>query len=88
MLKIWGKVIKNTKIIKDDVVTSDIEGSYQDNLKECIRELCYRFDIQTPYWLPSNVEEYNNRRKVGFNQHNFMEEIDFDKFMIEELKME
>jgi len=86
MLKIWGKLIKNSKIIKHDVAASDIEGSYQDNLKECIRELCYRFDLPTPYWLPSNVEEYNKRRKVSFTQHNFIEELDFDKFMIEEIE--
>lgn len=88
MLKIWGKVIKNSKIVKDDVVISDNEGSYQDNLKECLKELCYRFDIETPYWLPANVEEYNLRRKVSFNQDNFIDEIDFDKLMLEELETE
>lgn len=85
MIKIRGKVIKDNKIIKDAVVVSDIEGSYQDNLKQCINELCYKFDIQKPYWLPKNMEEYNKRSKTIFNYHNFMEEIDFDKFIIEEL---
>ncbi|MCM8710897.1 hypothetical protein M2651_07645 [Clostridium sp. SYSU_GA19001] len=85
MIKIWGKIVKNNKILKDAVVTSDIEGTYQDNLKQCINELCYKFDIQKPYWLPTNMEEYNKRGKTIFNSHNFMEEIDFDKFIIEEL---
>lgn len=85
MIKIWGRIMKNTKIIKDAVVTSNIEGSYQDNLKACINELCNKFDIQKPYWLPTNMEEYNKRAKTIFNYHNFMEEIDFDKFVIEEL---
>jgi hypothetical protein len=31
------------------------------------------------------MEEYNKRAKTIFNYHNFMEEIDFDKFVIEEL---
>lgn len=85
MLKIWGKVMKNNKIIKDEVVISEKGGSYQDNLKECLKQLCYNFEIETPYWLPANVEEYNLRRKVAFNKHNFIDEIDFDKLVLEEL---
>jgi hypothetical protein len=85
MIKIWGKILKNNKIIKDYVVSSDIESSYQDNLKVCISELCDKFDISRPYWLPINQAEYNKRSKTTFNEHNFMDTIDFDKFVIEEL---
>ncbi|AKA70886.1 hypothetical protein [Clostridium scatologenes] len=88
MLKIWGKIIKNNKIVIDDVVTSDIEGSYQENLKVCITELCNKFDISKPYWLPVNLEQYNKMSKTSFNQDNFIEEIDFDKFMIVEIEDE
>jgi hypothetical protein len=86
MLRIWGKIIKNNKIIMDHVVSCDIDGSYQDNLKQCILELCYKFDIEKPYWLPSNLDEYNKRGKTSFNENNFIETIDFDKFVIEELE--
>lgn len=85
MLKIWAKVIKNNKIIRDEVFTSDLEGGYQENLKLCITELCNKLDISKPYWLPANLEEYNKRNKTTFNQNNFIEEIDFDRFIIEEL---
>jgi len=85
MIKIWGKIIKNNKIINDAVVTSNMEGTYMENLKLCIIELCEKFDIQKPYWLPTNLEEYNKRNKTVFNYHNFMEDIDFDKFVIQEL---
>jgi hypothetical protein len=86
MLKIWGKLIKDNRIIRDEVAISEIDDSYQENLKLCITELCYQFDISTPYWLKSNVNEYNKRRKISFDENNFIEEISFDKFMIEELK--
>lgn len=85
MLKIWAKVMKNNKIVKDEVVTVDIEGGYQEKLKACITELCNKLDISKPYWLPMNLEEYNKRGKTTFNEHNFIEEIDFDRFVIEEL---
>jgi hypothetical protein len=86
VLKLWGKLVKNNKIVKDAVVTANIDGTYQDNLKACIMELCEKFDISKPYWLPANMEEYNRRGKVIFNQHNFIDEIDFDRFIIEEIK--
>lgn len=85
MLKIWGILYKDNKIIKDAVVTSDIEGTYQDSLKACITELCYKFDIPKPYWLKSNLNEYNRRSKTSFTKDNFMEELFFDKFVISEL---
>ncbi|WP_203527779.1 hypothetical protein [Clostridium thermarum] len=85
MLRIWGKILKDNRIIKDTVVTSDIEGSYQDNLKACIVTICRELDIEKPYWLPNNLEEYNKRGKVIFDQNNFIDFINFDKLVVEEL---
>lgn len=86
MLKVWGKIIKDTKIVIDDVATADTGESYQENLKICITELCNKLDIEKPYWLPTNLEEYNKRSKTSFNQDNFIEDINFDKFIIIELQ--
>ena len=36
MLKIWGKLINDNRIIKDEVAISEIEDSYQENLKACV----------------------------------------------------
>lgn len=78
--------MKDNKRISDEVVTVDISGSYEEQLKACLTELCYKLDIPKPYWLPKNAEEYNRRSKTSFNSDNFIEEIDFDKFIIEELE--
>ncbi|GAA0181981.1 hypothetical protein SH2C18_44350 [Clostridium sediminicola] len=86
MIKISGSIIKKTKIISEEIVSSTTDGSYQDKLKECITEICYRLDIEKPYWLPNNLEEYNKRNKTSFDEHNFVDEIAFDKFVIEEIE--
>lgn len=86
MLKICGTIMKNNKIIRDIIVTSDINESYQENLKQCIIEICNKFDISKPYWLPMNLEEYNKKNKTSFNQNNFIDTIDFDKLIIQEIK--
>lgn len=85
MLRIWGKLIKDNKIIKDKVVELALNDTYQQALKEAIIEMCKELDISKPYWLNHNLEEYNTRNKTSFDENNFIEEIEFDKFEIEEL---
>ncbi len=86
MVKIWGKIIKNNRIIKDEVAICYEDVSYQQALKLCINEICDKLDIPKPYWLPVNLKRYNQFNKTFFNEDNFIEEIDFDRFAIEELE--
>lgn len=85
MLRIWGKIMKNGKILRDIIVTSNVDGTYQDNLKSCITEVCDKLDIEKPYWLPVNLKEFNDRGKVNFDSNNFIQQIEFDRLVIEEL---
>ncbi|MCX7903216.1 MAG: hypothetical protein N2486_01775 [Caloramator sp.] len=82
MLRLWGKVIKNNKIIMHEEAVNNENISYEQQLKKCITEIAQKLDIQKPYWLPHNLEEFNNLKKTVFTQDNFIEEIDFDKFEI------
>jgi hypothetical protein len=88
MIRIWGKVIRNNKIILDEVATSDKEENYEEAVKDCINELCEKFDIGKPYWLETNIREFNKRRKTTFNNDNFIEDIEFDRFIVEVLEEE
>lgn len=81
MLKLWGKMIKNNKIILQEVSTAEDED-YQMELKKCITDISYKMDIQKPYWLPKNLEEYNRVKRTTFDQDNFIEEIEFDRLEI------
>lgn len=87
-MKLWLKVMKNTKIIKDTVIECSDKENYQANLKVCITTGCEKLDIPKPYWLPSNLTEYNTFNKSTFTEDNFMEEIDFDKLVIAEIDVE
>lgn len=83
MLRLWGKIIKNNRIKFHEEAICNEEIEFQQQLKKCIIELCNTFDIQKPYWLPKNLEEFNRIGKTSFNGDNFIEEIDFDRFEIE-----
>lgn len=86
MIKLWGKIITDNRIIKQEVAICTETLEYEEELKKCINEICYNFDIQKPYWLKKNLKEYNKVKKTAFNQDNFIEEINFDKFEIEVLE--
>lgn len=43
-------------------------------------------DIEKPFWLQNNLEEYNRTKKASFTQDNFIEEINFDRFEIHVLE--
>lgn len=85
-MRLWGKIYKNHKLIMHEEAVCNIYDEYQENLKMCLTEICQKLDIQKPYWLPKNLEEYNKYSKTTFKQDNFIEEIDFDYFEIVELE--
>lgn len=82
MIRLWGKLIKDNKMLENEEFTCNENIEYQQQLKICITEICYKLDIQKPYWLPKNLEEYNNHKKTSFYQDNFIEEVPFDRFEI------
>ena len=86
MIKLWGKLINNNKILSQHVVVVNEAVDYEEELKNCLIELCYHFDIQKPYWLRKNLIEYNKIKKTSFTQDNFIEEIKFERFEIEVLE--
>lgn len=86
MIRLWGKIFKDRKILfqlESEYKYDDL--SYEDQLKYCIENICREMDIQKPYWLTSNLKEYNKYKKTSFTQDNFIEEIEFDSFEIEVL---
>lgn len=85
-MRLWGRVILENRAIKDITAEANLGKGYQADLQECIMEICDKFDIEKPYWLKNNVKEYNQRRKTSFTKENFIEEIQFDKFVIEEIE--
>lgn len=84
MLRVWGIVRKNNKILQDMVseyLRDDIKEI--DMLHQCIQNICYEFDLQRPMWLPKNQREYEDYRRIILNQDNFIEAIDFDTLELE-----
>lgn len=82
MIRIWAKVIKKDKILKQFVLEKTENMDYSDFF-EYLREICENLDISTPVLIKSHLFSYAKYNNVRFTQSDFVEKIDFDKLVLE-----
>lgn len=82
MLKVWGKILKNGKLIKSETFTSDKEG-LDDAMLEALEHFGRAFDIEVPMWNAKHTVELGVFRRVIFREDDFIDIINFDRFEIE-----
>jgi hypothetical protein len=83
-LVLYGKLVKDLKVLKETFVENDMENvSYHDMLEKCLIDLCRKLDIPAPIWLKKNTAEFAGYHKTFFSSEQFIEKVKFDKFIIE-----
>lgn len=82
-MRLWGKLFKNNRMLKDAVIEDDSEDTRTHKVFHCLEELCYAFDLGKPIWLDATVSEFKRHDKVRFYQDNFIEQIEFDYLEIQ-----
>ena len=79
MFRIWAKIFKENRMIKDMVVCNDsTELRRTQKVFAAIDDICHEYDLSKPLWLDSTVADFKRHDKTRFVQDNFMEPIDFD----------
>lgn len=79
MFRLWGKCIKDNRLIKDLVVSDpDDSKSRTQMVLDGVGALCRAFDLAEPIWLDVNIREFQKIAKTRFRQDNFMEATEFD----------
>lgn len=79
MFRIWGKLIKDNKLVKDyTVCIDDYSMSRTAKVYSALDTLCYEFDLAKPVWLKSNQEDFIKHARTRFTNDNFIEQIEFD----------
>ncbi|MBE5734118.1 MAG: hypothetical protein E7347_03595 [Clostridiales bacterium] len=84
MIRIWAKVIKKTKIIKQFVLEKPTEMDYS-MFFDYLREICENLDVPTPVLIKTHLFNYAKYNVVRFSKDDFMESIDFDKLILENI---
>lgn len=81
MFRIWGKIWKENRMVRDITVVDSASSSEKNRTKkifDSLEEICYAFDIGKPIWLNVNINEFKKIDKTRFSKDSFIEEIDFD----------
>ena len=81
--RLWGRIIKNQRIHKNETVTIE-----NDDLEEAFLEICRRFDVQRPIQLPKHNREFEKFGRTFYAREHFTEAVDFQKLEIELLMPE
>ena len=84
MVKIWAKVMKKDKIIKQFVFERDESMDYS-HFFDYLSEICFNLDIGTPVLIKTHLFDYAKYNVVKFTKSDFIEPITFDKLVLENL---
>ena len=86
MFKLWGKIVKDGRTLRDVVVTNEKEDTRTHTVLDALNEICYQFDLSRPIWLDANITQFQRHKKAQFKQDSFIEAIDFDYLEISVLE--
>lgn len=83
-MNLYGKlVIGNTFIKEAKSEGVNTEKPFHDIMEEAFVLLCRQLEIPVPIWLKKNTREIAQYRKTFFDKEQFIEEVYFDKFVLE-----
>jgi len=80
MIKIWGKVHSNEKIIKSISIKVDTQKT---TFFDMLTSLCHVLNIPTPVLLDKHVYDFNLFNHCTFKPDDFIEDVVFDSFVVQ-----
>lgn len=83
MLKLWGKLIKHHKIVRDVVLDMTLITDSAQTVRAALDDFAPALDIARPIWLPKNETDLTKFIITRFYPDQFMESVDFDWLEIE-----
>ena len=84
MVKIWAKLIVGEKIVKQFVYEKDEQLVYS-RFFIYLSDICAELDIPTPTFVKTHIFNLAKFRNVRFTANDFVESIDFDKLVLEDI---
>ena len=84
MFRIWGKVLKDGKILKQVTYERDDKFTYSQFF-EYLADICEELDIATPVLLKTHIFNYAKFNTVRFIPRDFAEPVDFDKLVLDNI---
>ena len=82
MVRIWAKLVKNNKIIRQTVYENPTPVDYSEFFNY-VREICEKLDIPTPVIIKTHIFNYAKYNFLKFTPCDFVESFPFDKLVLE-----
>ncbi len=82
MVKLWARVVKEHKTIKKYDFCKD-EILEWAAFYDYVREICHEMDLSTPVITKTHLFNFAKFNFVRFLKSDFIESVDFDYLMIE-----
>ena len=79
MFRLWGKLFKNNKLLRDTIYEND-DPALTRTLKifAGLENICQEFDLSVPIWLDSNISDFRRVSRTRFTLDSFVGESGFD----------
>lgn len=84
MFRIWAKVLKDGKIVKQLTYERADKFRYSDFF-EYLADICEGLDIATPLLLKTHIFNYAKFNTVRFLPRDFAESVEFDKLVLDNI---
>ena len=81
MIKLYCRTVDHDKILQSKVV--EVEKLTNDTFFETISSICEQMDLSTPVILDKHFSQIENFNHTEFLAGEFMESVDFKKFIVE-----
>lgn len=78
MFRLWGKIFKDNRMLKDTVICNETDSSRTNKIFQALEDICLEFNLEKPIWLDATIADFKKHDKTRFYQDNFIESIDFD----------
>lgn len=84
MFRLWGKLFKNNKLLKDFVYENDDpDASRTSKVFGGLETICNELDLGVPIWLDSNIADFKCISRTRFTPDSFIESTSFDYLEIQ-----
>ena len=64
MFRLWAKIFKDNKLIKDVVICNDTADSRTHKVLDAVEKITQEFDLAKPIWLNTTINEFKKHSKV------------------------
>lgn len=78
MFRLWAKLYKNNRMLKDTVVKIEKDDTFTHKVFDALDAVILEFDLSKPIWLDANITDFKRNCRTRFTKDNFVDDIDFD----------